>query len=278
MAQDWTKMRNDLADDPAVIQVAKALNLDPDAVVGKLLRLWAWAGDHTTTGLVRDSCALVVDHIIRVEGFARALANANWLELRDDNTIFFPKWNTHNSKSAKRRALHNKQVARKRAHLCARDAHTERTKSAPEKRREEKSIGTAIAVPKSEPPKQRTRTPRDDLFDAVSQDFRMDVRVKNTAKNVGAIVNDLVALKATPDEFRTRTARYRTLHPDWECTARAVVLHWGELDGTARPNGLPGGTQGPVGRARIAAPAGKYDHFDRPSAQRQTPADAGQAA
>jgi hypothetical protein len=39
MAGEWLKMRHDLADDPAVIRLADIVQLDDDAVIGKLFRL-----------------------------------------------------------------------------------------------------------------------------------------------------------------------------------------------------------------------------------------------
>ena len=39
MAGDWIKMRIDIADDPAVIGIASALDITEDEVVGKLHRI-----------------------------------------------------------------------------------------------------------------------------------------------------------------------------------------------------------------------------------------------
>jgi hypothetical protein len=36
MAGEWLKMRHDLADDPAVIRLADIVQLDDDAVIGKV--------------------------------------------------------------------------------------------------------------------------------------------------------------------------------------------------------------------------------------------------
>lgn len=144
MAFDWTMMRNDLADDPAVISIAGSLNVDPDLIVGKMLRVWGWAGDHTTTGLVRNASALVIDHVAKLNGLARAMSDAGWLDLNDDNTVTFPRWKKWNAKSAKRRVLHQKRVAEKRARSVrsqsAHQAHEKRT-------REEKRRGYKTPLP-----------------------------------------------------------------------------------------------------------------------------------
>lgn len=107
-------MRDDLASDPAVIAMAGQLKMHPDEVVGKLLRTWGWAGKHTTNGVVKVSDPRTLDVIIGIENFSRALAFVGWLDLPDERTMHFPRWQTHNSKSAKRRALDQKLKAAKR--------------------------------------------------------------------------------------------------------------------------------------------------------------------
>jgi hypothetical protein len=42
MAGDWIKLQKDTPDKPEVLAIATRMNLDPDAVVGKLVRIWSW--------------------------------------------------------------------------------------------------------------------------------------------------------------------------------------------------------------------------------------------
>ena len=102
MAGDWIKMRTNLAEDPAVIGMSQALEIDEDAIVGRLHRLWSWADQHTTDG----SCAHIdfrwIDKYVRQPGFAEALAKAGWLE-QSGTGIVLPGFDKHNGTTAKRR-------------------------------------------------------------------------------------------------------------------------------------------------------------------------------
>lgn len=46
-------------DKPEVFQLSEILNLDPDAVLGKLVRLWAWADQQTIDGNAKCNAASV---------------------------------------------------------------------------------------------------------------------------------------------------------------------------------------------------------------------------
>jgi hypothetical protein len=133
MAGDWIKLRVGLPDDPAVVSISNDLGLDQDTVVGKLARLWAWANVQSRNGNAPGVTDSWVDSYVRAPGFAKALAKAGWLIINSDG-IRFPKFDRHNSQSAKRRALGKERTDRNRRRKCnARSA----TKASPEKRREE---------------------------------------------------------------------------------------------------------------------------------------------
>jgi hypothetical protein len=50
MAGDWIKFDTSTPDKPEVFEMAAELGIDPDAVVGKLLRVWKWFDQQTTDG------------------------------------------------------------------------------------------------------------------------------------------------------------------------------------------------------------------------------------
>lgn len=112
MAGDWIKMRNDLADDPAVISIAQACGLDEDTVVGKLHRLWSWADKHTTDGRTIVSAAWI-DKYVNCRKFAAAMCKTGWLEISDAETVF-PCFERHNGESAKKRLAVRERVERHR--------------------------------------------------------------------------------------------------------------------------------------------------------------------
>jgi hypothetical protein len=135
-------MRCDLTEDPSVIAIASATGIDAYGVVGRLHRVWSWASTHTRDGHARMVTASFIDALVSVTSFARAMVNAGWLVIENDG-IVFPRFDAHNSKSAKERALNTVRVSLKRA-------GANRTKARPEKRREEKRIQTPTeSVPRA---------------------------------------------------------------------------------------------------------------------------------
>jgi hypothetical protein len=129
----------DLAEDPAVIAMSERLGLDEFAVVGRLHRVWSWASAHT-----RDGRASVtekfIDKVVTHDGFARAMQAVGWLEITETGVLFV-RWNRHNSKSAKARALdarRKKRVRKMSGSQPDKCPDDNRTKTGPEKRREEK--------------------------------------------------------------------------------------------------------------------------------------------
>lgn len=51
MASSWIKVEVITPDKPEIFQIAEILNIDPDAVLGKLVRIWAWADQQTIDGI-----------------------------------------------------------------------------------------------------------------------------------------------------------------------------------------------------------------------------------
>lgn len=125
MAGDWIKFEVSTLDKSEVTVMAAALDLDPDAVVGKLLRVWAWADSNVVSNAsgnaVGNDVAVTVaipfshiDRITYVSGFAKAMEKVGWLVI-GEGTITFPKFTRHNGKTAKERALTNRRVANHRS-------------------------------------------------------------------------------------------------------------------------------------------------------------------
>lgn len=144
MAGDWIKMQVSLPEKPEVWQIAGALSIDADSVVGKLLRVWAWFDTHTEDGNARGVSFPLVDRVAGVAGFAEAMFLAGWLE-QNGTVLTLPKFTRHNGKTGKNRALTNERVAnhRKNKDLAAPEAcnaeSVTKTVTREEKRREEKT-------------------------------------------------------------------------------------------------------------------------------------------
>lgn len=103
MAGDWIKMRQDLHEDPAVVQIALLTDIDEDSVVGKLHKLWCWADKHTTDGTAPAITKTWVDRYVSKSGFAEAMTVAGWISFSDSG-VLFPSFDIHNGHSAKSRA------------------------------------------------------------------------------------------------------------------------------------------------------------------------------
>ena len=99
----WIKLKTTLQADPAVAAIADKLNMDDAHVVGCLAIVWSWADNLTVDGYIAGATCSRIDRMVRRKGFAEAMIGAGWLE----NTaagLTFPKWDRHNSESAKARA------------------------------------------------------------------------------------------------------------------------------------------------------------------------------
>lgn len=124
MAGDWLKLRHDLDDDPHVLRAQELLGIaDIDLLIGKLRRLWKHGDQHTVDGLIAFGNPAMIDRIVRMEGFAAALEKVGWLVFCEQGCLI-PRFDEHNSKSAKRRAL---DAARKRASRSAEYPQEKRT-------------------------------------------------------------------------------------------------------------------------------------------------------
>lgn len=132
MAGDWMKIELELPDKPEVHAISAMLNLDPDCVVGKLIRVWQWFDKHTVDGNAYGVTYSLPDRISGVTGFGEAMSFVGWLE-QHDKTLVMPKFDRHTSESAKQRALTAKRVAKKR-NADSNAANV--TKTLPEKRRD----------------------------------------------------------------------------------------------------------------------------------------------
>lgn len=150
MAGDWIKIENVTPDKPEVFQMAESLGIDPDAVTGKLLRIWIWADQQTEDGNARGVTRLLLDRITGVSGFADALLSVGWLNETDEG-LSFTNFDRHNGKTAKQRALTNRRVAesrkKKRSSNADGNAQSNADTVTESVTREEKRRGTTTSSP-----------------------------------------------------------------------------------------------------------------------------------
>ena len=154
MAGDWIKLQKDTPDKPEVLAIASRMNLDPDAVVGKLVRIWSWFDTHTVDGNALSVTYALLDRLAGITGFAEQMSFVGWLN-QEGHVLSLPNFEYHNGETAKKRALRKNRQEKHRSNdeSNANSNASSVTNALPEKRREEKSIdikkerATIVACP-----------------------------------------------------------------------------------------------------------------------------------
>ena len=151
MAGDWIKYQKTTGEKPEVFEIAGQLEIDPDAVIGKLLRVWSWFDDHSVDGNASVTVIPLLDRLAGVTGFVTALINVGWMKMEEES-LTIPNFGRHNGKTAKNRALTNERVAKSRTKSNAKCNGPSVTKSVTreEKRREDNSISMHAGFPEKQ--------------------------------------------------------------------------------------------------------------------------------
>ena len=137
MAGDWIKMRSDLFTHPKVVRISSALKADTLRTVGGLMSVWCLFDAHSADGCLEGYTPEVLDAHLRWDGFASEMQAVGWLLFDPDTGLSLPEFDTHNGKSAKRRALDSE---RKREDRKTSASDADKTRTREEKRREEVSL------------------------------------------------------------------------------------------------------------------------------------------
>ena len=214
----WLKFDTATPEKPEVLQITMAMGWDdPDLTVGKLLKLWRWFDVHTVDGNAAGVSAALLDRLIGVTGFAKAVADAGWLIIHESG-LTLPNFCRHNGKTAKDRVLTAQRVA---SHKDSKKGNASIVTSAlprEEKRREEVNLTTANAVVVPSPAEAEPETPDDGKFLPCPHD------------KVIALYHE--ALPVLPRIREWTAARQQTLRSRWR--AKCAELHWSsEADGIA---------------------------------------------
>jgi hypothetical protein len=145
----WIKLETHTFDKVEVFSIAQELGIDPDSVVGKCCRVWAWFDANTTDGVTKSVTTALLDRYCGVTGFSKAMVNVGWMVLEDEN-LYLPNYDRHNSQTAKDRALGSLRAAKHRKNKDLQEKYSNGNSNAQplpktkvEKRREEKNIYTA---------------------------------------------------------------------------------------------------------------------------------------
>jgi len=156
MAGDWIKMRKSLPTDGRIVRMMSALNADRLRTLGGLMSAWCLLDEHTEDGKLDGYTPAAFDEIIGFQGLALAMETVGWLEI-GDGFLKAPDFERHNGVTAKRRAQETvRKMSARNADKCPQE---KQTKSAPEKRREEKRRdGNTPLPPEGESPRKVLRS------------------------------------------------------------------------------------------------------------------------
>jgi len=151
--------------------MADELGIDPDAVIGKLLRVWAWFDEQSEHGNALSVSKLLLDRRVGVSGFCDSMIMCGWMT-EEGKEVHLPNFDRHNGKTAKNRSLTAKRVANHKAKSNDKtnDASVSSALPREEKRREESNTPL--------PPKGE-RVPFQEIIDAYHRNLPMLPRVVN---------------------------------------------------------------------------------------------------
>lgn len=172
----WIKFETSTSNKPEVWQMAGILGIDPDAVVGKLLKVWAWFDEQTENGNAPSVTKVLLDRHVSNDGFVTAMLQVGWMT-EDENGISIPNFTRHNGDTAKKRVLTAKRVAEQREKKATVTPEKQKsnarsvTSALPkeEKRREEKireekeELNTSCSEPHADSKPKRVDEPLYDL-------------------------------------------------------------------------------------------------------------------
>lgn len=113
---EWIKLEHTTPDKPEIVQAAAILGIDPDAVLGKCIRLWIWADQQSISGDDLSVTFSFLDRLTGCPGFSNAITEAGWLD-GESGHVSIPNFTRHNGKSAKQRALSRRRMEKHRLRL-----------------------------------------------------------------------------------------------------------------------------------------------------------------
>lgn len=122
MAGDWIKFELTTLDKPEVCQIGDLADIDPDAVVGKLMRVWGWFDQQTEDGNAPSVSKKLLDRQVGVTGFCEHMKSVGWM-VESEGVISLPHFERHNGKTAKNRLLTAKRVANHKSANGKSNAH-----------------------------------------------------------------------------------------------------------------------------------------------------------
>lgn len=170
MASNWIKWVVGLGRRSEVIDISTLMKIHRLHAAGLCCELWEWTDANATIRYDLEGCPGFVpnlspteetfDAIFGVPGFAAALIQVKWLQLRS-NVFWFPNLGRHNGEPAKKRALEAAKKAEQRSRVSRKCPEKNGTSAGPEKSREE---DTSKDVSRAHTPEEGKRPQREPPF------------------------------------------------------------------------------------------------------------------
>lgn len=111
----WIEVHTNLPDNPKVLRAAKALKIDSDALVGKLVRLWTWALENRENGILTDvdmeRLGRIMNYSGKVDLLSATLIEYGLLEDEGEGCASIHDWDEHVVRLLEKKREKRKQTA-----------------------------------------------------------------------------------------------------------------------------------------------------------------------
>jgi len=115
VAEVWIKWVKGLSTRREISVLARKLNISRREAACACMEMWEWADLETADGHIKGATRDDIDLLLGLPGFGSALESpeVGWLR-STERGITFPRWERHNGKTAKARALEQRKKKRQR--------------------------------------------------------------------------------------------------------------------------------------------------------------------
>lgn len=148
MSSEWIKFEKATSDKPEIHTMAARLGIDPDAVVGKCLRVWGWFDTHTVDGNAPVTVKALLDRLTGVSGFCDALLACGWMG-ENETSIWVRDYGRHNGEPSKKRAQTRDRVEEHRKRKGDGNAKGNAPSVTPALAEQEQEVESTLSLPRA---------------------------------------------------------------------------------------------------------------------------------
>lgn len=190
---NWIKWEKGLEKRGEVARMADILDEDHRVVACACMLFWAWIDDETTDGTMRyksvTGASRACDFAAGIKGFAAAMIEVGWLVISEDGLLEIPRFDRHNSKTAKERALNHSRNEKyrgdKKRHASVAPTVTEASRGASHNRERVESKNKEDIVVASATTRSAASPPTSSRYSSAFEKF-WEVYPRHSAKGRAA--------------------------------------------------------------------------------------------